>query len=503
MAPTKRKISLNPQTVGDHMVWKNLSRVEKKYVQDNFGRLWEVMAAGNLIPAKSFEARTVNFEYLPKDEKELSNFAGWLDYVYEGNNAFNKSTLKLLVQKGGTKVTVNFKEKKDPQESRKQTPTQYQEKGTTDVFNRVLDEDKQYKSIEDMRKDKKLMDDLRDTFSGKTAKKNVGNHTDKIDDWMNTFFNQQDLFFMAKYAPSKWSKFEYHKQDWVTFWSNFIKKVKTNEGKSVGDYTTWNPSDIWAVYDKKGVNDAIDEAFKADKGDPKLSKLNNLLINLMNNSQLVGISLKKIEGTGAHIEEMNISPQTMKLAEVIELKMKDIDLQVDNIVQQDKVTTYIKFAGTHTMNINLNDKKKPGNLSFNTQVKGTAAQGGQAPVAQVVKLLHGKGSSREFINDHGKYPKNADLFWDGAKDWQKKYEFVKTKTKSSMWPSWEDFNKYLTIFYKDKKPQLAMTKLMQIDFYYDAINNYSSAQDYADFWIALLHLGMKVGDRFAPHAKIS
>ena len=77
MAPTKRKISLNPQTVGDHMVWNNLSRAEQKYVQDNFGRLWEIMAAGNLIPAKSFEARTVNFEYLPKDEKELSKFAKW------------------------------------------------------------------------------------------------------------------------------------------------------------------------------------------------------------------------------------------------------------------------------------------------------------------------------------------------------------------------------------------------------------------------------------------
>ena len=495
MAPTKRKISLNPQTVGDHMVWNNLSRAEQKYVQDNFGRLWEIMAAGNLIPAKSFEARTVNFEYLPKDEKELSGFGGWLDYVYEGNNVFNKSTLKLLVQKGGTKVTVNFKEKKDPQESRKQTPTKIQEKGTTDVFNRVLNHQERYDSIEDMRKDGVLMKNLRETFTSK--------HVDKIDDWMNTYWNQQDLFFMKRFQPRGWSEFEYHKQDFVHFWSDFIKKVKTNTGERVGDYTTWNPSDIWAVKDKKTVNDAIDKAFATDKNDPKLSTLNNLLINLMANDELVGISLKKIEGTGAHMELMNISPKSMKLAEVIELKMSDIDLQVDNIVQQDKVTTYIKFAGTHTMNINLGDKKKPGNLSFNTQVKGTAAQGGQAPVAQVVKLLHGKGSSKEFINDHGKYPKTADLFWDGAKDWQKKYEFVKTKTKSSSWDSWEDFNKYLTIFYKDKKPQLAMTKLMQIDFYYDAINNYSSAQDYADFWIKLLHLGMKVGDRFAPHAKIS
>tara|TARA_R100000008_G_scaffold71329_1_gene49113 strand:- start:227 stop:1717 length:1491 start_codon:yes stop_codon:yes gene_type:complete len=493
---------VNPQTVSDNLKYPGILTKKEQTDLKKLGRLWEVMAAGNLIPPKSFQARTVNFEYLPTDKKELPLFATWLEYILEVPTSFNKSTLKLVVGKN-SKITINFKEKKDPQESRKQTPTQYQEKGTTDVFNRVLDENERYGSIADMRKDKKLMDDLRDTFSGKTAKKNVGDHTDKIDDWMNTFFSQQDLFFMAKYSPDKWSKFEYHKQDWVTFWTNFIKKVKTNKGEPVGDYTTWNPSDIWAVYDKEGVNKAIDDAFKVDEGDPKLSKLNNLLIKLMKDSQLVGISLKKIEGTGAHMEEMNISPKTMKLAEVIELKMNDIELQLDNIVQQDKVTTYIKFARTHTMNINLNDKKKPGNLSFNTQIKGTAAQGGQAPVEQVLKLLRAKGSSVEFKNDHNKYPNDVNKFWEKSKDWEKKYEFVKTKSKSTSWESWDDFEDYLEDFYKDKKPQLAMTKLMQIDFYYDALKNYSSDQDQADFWIALLHLGMKVGDRFAPHAKIS
>ena len=306
---------------------------------------------------------------------------------------------------------------------------------------------------------------------------------------------------MQKYSPSGWSPFEYHKQDFVHFWSKFIKTVKTNEGKPVGDYTTWNPSDIWAVKNKKTVNDAIDKAFKADKKDPKLSKLNNLLIKLMTDKELVGISLKKIEGTGAHMEEMNITPKSMKLSEVVELKMSDIELQLDNIVQQEKVTTYIKFAQTHTMNINLGDKKKFGNLSFNTQIKGTAAQGGQAPVKLVEKLLTAQGSSKEFSNNHSNYPHKIDD--KNEKDWKKKYSYVKTQTNNSAWPSWEEFKEYINDFNKDKKPQLAVSKLMQIDFYYDALNNYTSAQDYADFWISLLHLGMKVGDRFAPHAKIS
>jgi len=492
----------NPQLIGRDMSYGQLTRTEQTKLKAGYGRLWEVMAAGNVVPLKTQGATTVNFEYLPKDKKELPLFGGWLEESLGVPTTFNQSTLKMVVGKT-KKITINFKEKKDPQESRKQTPTQYQEKGTTDVFNRVLDEDERYNSIEDMRKDKTLMDDLRDTFSGKTAKKNVGDHRDKIDDWMNTFFNQQDLFFMAKYSPSGWSKFEYHKKDWVDFWSEFIKKVKTNDGTKVGDYTTWNPSDIWAVKNKKTVNDAIDKAFKVDKNDPRLSKLNNLLIKLMKDKELVGISLKKIEGTGAKMKEMNLDPKSMMLSEVVELKMSDIELQLDNIVQQEKVTTYIKFAQTHTMNINLNDKKKFGNLSFNTQIKGTAAQGGQAPVAQVLKLLHAKGSSNEFKNDHGQYPKKVDAFWDAAKDWEKKYEFVKQKGRCTSWDSWNSFQNYITDFYKNKKPQLAVSKLMQIDFYYDAFSNYSSAKDFSDFYISLLHLGMKVGDRFAPHAKIS
>ena len=488
-------MALNPIMVSREMSWSDLKRTEQKYIQDNFGRLWEVMAAGNLIPAKSFQARTVNFEYLPADKKELSLFADWLADSLDVPTTFNKSTLKLVVGTS-SKVTVNFKEKKDPKEARKQTPTKIQEKGTTDVFNRVLEENEQYNSVEDMFKDAELMKTLRETFT-KT-------HADKIDDWMKTYFSQQDLFFMKKFAPSNWSPFEYHKQDFVHFWSKFIKTVKDKK-KPVGDYTTWNPSDIWAVKNKTAVNKAIDDAFKKDGTDPQLSTVNNLLRTLMDekNPQLVGISLKKIEKEGAHMELINIDKRSMKLAEVIELKMSDIELQLDNIVQQEKVTTYIKFAGTHTMNINLGDKKKPGNLSFNTQIKGTAAQGGQAPVKLVEKLLTAKGSSKEFKNDHNQYPKKVDAFWDSAKDWEKKYNFVKQKSNSSSWDSWKDFESYLTDFYKDKKPQLAMTKLMQIDFYYDAFKNYSTDKDLSDFWIKLLHLGMKVGDRFAPHAKIS
>lgn len=499
----KKIVSAN--TVSDYLTYAKLTSTEISKIRKEFGSPFLMtIAAGNIIPPKSFQARTVSFEYSKNDKKFIPEFVNYMRLFFDVPATFNNTTFKLEIQ-GSSKITINFKEKKDPQESRKQTPTQYQEKGTTDVFNNVLEKNKRYKDIADMRKDKKLMDDLRDTFSGKTAKKNVGDHRDKIDDWMNTFFSQQDLFLVGKYAPSEWSKFEYHGDDWVTFWSKFIKKVKTQDGSPVGDYTTWNPSDIWAVKNKKECNDRIDAAFKADKkaGDIRLSKLNNLLIKMMTDKQLVGISLKKIEGTGAHLEEKNLDPKSMKLSEVVELKSKDIDLQLDNIVQQEKVTTYIKYAATHTMNINLGDKKKFGNLSFNTQIKGTAAQGGQAPVKDVLKLLHGKGGSRIFNNDNKSYPQKLTDYQKDSKNFKNRYMNVKSTTKNTAWPLWDNFDDYIQDLYRDKKGPIAVAKLMQIDFYYDVFKNYPNPQEYADFWIALLHLGMKVGEKFAPHAKIS
>ena len=61
-------VVINPKLVSDSLDYRQgLSNKEKTALKKNFGRLWEVMAGGNLIPPKSFQARTVNFEYLPND----------------------------------------------------------------------------------------------------------------------------------------------------------------------------------------------------------------------------------------------------------------------------------------------------------------------------------------------------------------------------------------------------------------------------------------------------
>ena len=53
--------------------------------------------------------------------------------------------------------------------------------------------------------------------------------------------------------------------------------------------------------------------------------------------------------------------------------------------------------------------------------------------------------------------------------------------------------------YIDKK-FIAQTKLMMLHFFHDALKNNSKNPE---FWTDILYLGMKVGEGFAPHAKIS
>ena len=86
------------------------------------------------------------------------------------------------------------------------------------------------------------------------------------------------------------------------------------------------------------------------------------------------------------------------------------------------------------------------------------------------------------------------------------YEFVTKKVNGA--PTYNEFQLYLDGFYQksEKGKQIAIIKLMQLSFWYDALTNYSSNNvKSAEFWTDLLYTGMKIqpGREFAPHAKIS
>lgn len=400
------------------------------------------------------------------------------------------------VKTAGDKVRVTLRSSADGKMRKGVIPTAIQEEGSTIIFNQVLDGNKDFKDEESILADKDTRDLLEVCFKQK------GNWVSRLEDWTWTYWQQQHELF-KKYKNPDWSPFVYgkDKEDFVTFFTKLIREVKSN-GVSVGSYPTWNPSDVWAAYKVDKVKEDIEKAMEKGK---TLGELNGTLIRLFKQEKLVGISLKKVlYGQDANLKLVNIDTSTMRLGEVDAYGMPQIKLQIGNIFEGETVTTYIKFGNNDDFAVNINNPKKDrgSNLTFNTHIKKTpAAQGGQAPVAEVEKLLKSNGSKTTFVNDWHNYPLDEDTFMskENQKEYEKMYKLV-SETYKGPKPKYEKWQEFISNLYQTNKPFIATAKLMHLHFFYDAINNYGRD---AEFWTDLLYAGMKMGKRYAPHAKIS
>ena len=105
-------------------------------------------------------------------------------------------------------------------------------------------------------------DIMKDPTTAKKLKEVFKEYEYRLPDWIHTYYQQQKQFLKI-YKNSKWDKFVYEGNDFVTFFRNNLPRVVRDPltQEKVGDYTTWNPSDIWAAYDLKEVQRQIKECF--------------------------------------------------------------------------------------------------------------------------------------------------------------------------------------------------------------------------------------------------
>ena len=316
---------------------------------------------------------------------------------------------------------------------------------------------------------------------------------------------------MDEFKGTKWSEFVYGNQSFVKFFEGYIKNIylQFDPPKQFQKYEQWNPADIYAAYDMPKIKSELDELFKGEENQKgvNLFRLNNYLINLLKEKKLVGISLKKIKKPdNAELVLRNIDDQSYldPKVETKQYKMKDINFVIDGIHDRSKktVSTYIKFGEGYQVDVK-GSSSKFNNLAFGTLIKAkSAAQGGNAPIELVIGLMKKNGSDIKFKNDNTQYPTTIDEFFSpnakySTKDYQKWFTSLKKYFTASA--KYVDFEDYITKLYQDNDGPIAQSKLMQLHFYYDSLKTNKLGVDY---WLKILYLGMKVGKRFAPHAKI-
>jgi len=401
------------------------------------------------------------------------------DVKYDGF----ESTLKIKVSQGGVAGSV---------------PTAIQEAGSAFILTQVLKKNKKFNSAADILNDVETKKGLEKIFKSP--------YTDSINEWTHSYFEHQKAFF-KKFQPSQWKVFEHGGQDFMSFIKDRAQSVKevTASGKlkDVGKYETWNPSDIWAVENKDQVKKKIDEAIQKD-GTQTLTELNNVLLNLMKDNKLIGLSLKKIEQKEkANFAYVNKDPKSIEFAQVEAVKMSDITIEIKTEETVDGMSqgAYVLF-GKYTINIIRTPGTTFSNLKYESVIKGSGGRGGAAPVDLVATMLNNRVSGHSFVNKHQDYPETAEDFKNDSRNYEKMYNSLGSKIKGTS--NYAEFRSRILSMYRSNNPKskaVAQSKLMQLHFFSDVLNQTKGKPE--EFWTDLLYLSLKVGKRFAPHGKLS
>jgi hypothetical protein len=401
------------------------------------------------------------------------------DIKYDGF----ESTLKIKVSQGGVAGPV---------------PTAIQEAGSAFILTQVLKKNKKFNSAADILGDTETKKGLEKIFKAP--------YTESISEWTHSYFEHQKAFF-KKFQPAQWDVFEHGGQDLMEFVKEQCQIVKevTASGKlkDVGKYETWNPSDIWAVKDKNQVKKKIDDAIQKD-GTATLKELNNVLLNLMKDNKLIGLSLKKIEPKEkANFVYVNKDSRKIEFAQVEEVKMSDITIEIKTEETVDGMSQggYVLF-GKYTINVIRTPGSGFSNLKYESVIKGSGGRGGAAPVDLVATMLKSKVPGHTYVNRHQDYPETAEDFKNDRRDYERMYNALKANIKGTK--DYAEFRGRILKMYRSdnsKSRAVAQSKLMQLHFFSDVMSRNSTKPE--EFWTDLLYLSLKVGKRFAPHGKLA
>lgn len=399
------------------------------------------------------------------------------DIKYDGF----ESVLKLKVEQGGVAGPV---------------PTAIQEAGSAFILTQVLRNNKKFASAADIMNDNDTKKGLEKIFKAPYDK--------SVNEWIHSYFEHQKAFF-KKFQPAQWDVFEHGGQDLMEFVKEQCQIVKevTASGKlkDVGKYETWNPADIWAVKDKSQVKKQIDDAIQKD-GTATLKELNNVLLNLMKDNKLIGLSLKKIDPKEkANFVYVNKDPKKIEFAQVEEVKMSDITIEIKTEETVDGMSQggYVLF-GKYTINVIRTPGSGFSNLKYESVIKGSGGRGGAAPVDLVATMLKSKIPTHTYVNRHQDYPETADDFKNDKRNYERMYDSLKNNINGTK--NYAEFRSRILKMYRSdnsKSRAVAQSKLMQLHFFSDVLSNKKDAE----FWTDLLYLSLKVGKRFAPHGKLA
>ena len=233
-----------------------------------------------------------------------------------------------------------------------------------------------------------------------------------------------------------------------------------------------------------------------------IEEINDVLRSKFIKNTIVGISLKKMSGKTAQWELVNIE-KTM-FAKLPNYKLGSVRCKLDvdkkgNVSSTDSVVEVLNgttVAGTFQIRQN---SKGFNNLKVEASIKGAgAARAGKVPLDMLATLMSDYKSTLN--NKHQNFPKNAADFKKRTGEFKKYWKKIKDSCDTNIKD--KEFESNILAMYK-KSPDIAMSKLMQLDFLNQLFCLPDSGKKRRDYFVKSMYfLAQKKGNIFGPFGKL-
>jgi hypothetical protein len=373
--------------------------------------------------------------------------------------------------------------------------TRMQELTSAWIFRRALNDNKKYKDADEILEDPKFQNEIIGT------KTESGLYPFVDSEWLQTFFKQQKRF-LDEFSQAKFKEFSVEGgfMEWVSKLVN--QKYKINKKDS------WDPADVWCIQNENQVKSQIQDAIKDTIN---IEVLNAQLRTLFMERRVVGISLKKVGSKvpQARYQEVNIKEGVLFVSgkhptfKIDEIRC-DLKLQTDGTIKANDTRIYFTVNYTketlkYTLTIRTSGRTyKPGNLIFEFQEPGAAAQIGKAPVELIKQAA--KKHKMEFDNNWNNFPSSAKDFNSEKRNWENMFSEIKSGVKTNITTQKDFSTSILKLLMDENNYGTANSKLMQIDFLYNFIKLGEEGME--KFITDLFFLAEKRGKGFGPFGKI-
>jgi hypothetical protein len=305
--------------------------------------------------------------------------------------------------------------------------------------------------------------------------------------WLNTFYQQS----LSIHKELKGKTFNHYSRDdgFMDFITDFVKKEY-----KIAKKDSWDPADIWLV---NNVNKQQKELIDLVKDNvTTIEQFNDKLRAKFFNNEIVGISLKKMSGKTASYELVNLPKEGFILDDdynnfkMISMRcflkynkgFQSTDTIIKAKTKTQEITFQIRPNGTGVQN-----------LKFEATMKGSnAARLGKVPLDMLAVLM--KTFKVSLKNSHKDYPKTTEEYI------LRKDEFISLFNKTikgieSDIKTSDEFNSSMISAF-EKEPNIAFSKLMQLDFLSKIIG------DEDDILTSMAYLAQKKGNLFGPFGKL-